>query len=78
VSESDVPLEPVPLPPRRRGRPKGSGARDTLTVNVRIPIAVYDAYCRYAHRSNQPVRSVIREVLTKGRPRPRQAPSNFP
>jgi hypothetical protein len=65
VSSSSVPLEPVPLSPRPRGRPKGSGARDTLVVNVRIPIAVYDAYCRYAIRSSQPVRTVIREFLTK-------------
>lgn len=46
---------------RKRGQPRKA---QTLVVNVRIRADVYDAYCRAALKSRQPVRSVLRHVLT--------------
>lgn len=54
-------------PPRRRGRPPGKS--DDLVVSVRVPPAVYDLYCRFAIRRRVKVRSVMKYILTKHRPR---------
>lgn len=43
------------------GRPRRQG---TVVVTVRMPIAVYDAYCRRALKADREVRSVLRQTLT--------------
>jgi hypothetical protein len=47
--------------PKKRGRPR---KRATMVVNVRIPVDVYDAYCRCAHHHDAYVRSILRHILT--------------
>lgn len=46
---------------RKRGRPRKV---QTTVVQIRIGTDVYDAYCRAALKSRQPLRSVLRRVLT--------------
>lgn len=50
-------------PKRKRGRKKLEG---TLIINVRLPISIYDIYCRVAlrMRPGTKVRTVLRHVLT--------------
>lgn len=52
-----------PLKDRRRGRPRRQ--HDRLQVTIDIPPDVFDAYYRIARTTRQPLRKVLREVLTK-------------
>lgn len=44
----------------RRGRPRSA---QTLVVSVRIPVAVYDAYCRQSNATGEPVRAAMKAAL---------------
>lgn len=47
--------------PRKRGRPR---SRNTIVCSVRLPIDVYDIYCRHSNATLISVRSLMRRVLT--------------
>lgn len=53
------------VPPNKGGRPR---RERTIVVNVRLPISVYDAYCRAAYHAEEPVRTLLRQVLTQYMP----------
>lgn len=51
------------MPPTKpRGRPKQTG----IVVSVRMPAAVYDAYCIRSQRSGVPVRTILKRTVTAG------------
>lgn len=57
----EIPPDAPVIGYRKRGRPRKA---QTMVIKVRLGVDVYDAYCRVALKSRQPVRSVLRHVLT--------------
>ena len=47
--------------PKKRGRPRSA---DTIVTSVRVPVPVYDRYCRQSNASGQDIRALMRWVLT--------------
>jgi hypothetical protein len=56
-----APMARAVLPLRRRGRPRGP---ETIKTNVRLPLPVYDAYCRKANATDQSVQTVLKKTLS--------------
>lgn len=58
---SDQPASDIPKK-NPGGRPRKEG---TIVVNVRMPLSAYDRYCQVAIESDQEVRTILRQVLTR-------------
>lgn len=55
---------PVAVERRKRGRPR---KEDTVRVQIRLPISVYDHYCRVALRMGRETKvgSILRRIVTR-------------